>query len=100
MTRAAVSPFAPKYQSDNYIPSAPAEKPIDLTALARVVAQSAPSLRFVAIDLSAAKGATPAERAWFRVLEHRVGGVRGVVKVSEEEGRAVAAEMRAFNRYD
>ena len=94
-----MSPFAPKYQSDNYIPSAPSEKPIDLTALARVVAQSAPSLRFIAIDLSAAKGATVAERVWFRVLEQKA-GIRGVVKVGEEEGRAIAAEMRAFNRYD
>ncbi|RPD65386.1 hypothetical protein L226DRAFT_455888 [Lentinus tigrinus ALCF2SS1-7] len=100
VTRATVSPFAPKYQSDNYTPSAPSDKPMDLAALALAVAQSAPSLRFVALDLSAVKGASSAERAWFRVHEPSLEVARKVEKISEEEGRAIVAEMKAFNRYD
>ncbi|RDX41617.1 hypothetical protein OH76DRAFT_187742 [Lentinus brumalis] len=101
VTRATVSPFAPKYQEDAPVARvATPEKSVDLAVLARTVAESAPSLRFIAIDLSPAKGASSAERAWFRVHEPRVGSSRRVEKISEEEGQAIANKMRAFNRYD
>ncbi|TBU55112.1 hypothetical protein BD310DRAFT_714265 [Dichomitus squalens] len=73
---------------------------VDFDALARAIAESAPSLRFVAIDLSAAKGSSDGQRAWFRVLEARSGPSRRVVRVGEEEGRAIAERMRGFDRYD
>ena len=73
---------------------------VDLAAMARTVAESAPSLRFVAIDLSAAKGSSATERAWFRVHEVGTGSARRIEKISEQEGLAIAAKMRAFNRYD
>ncbi|KAI0701629.1 hypothetical protein C8Q76DRAFT_771755 [Earliella scabrosa] len=81
------------------VPTAP-KQTADLSALARLIAESAPSLQFVAIDLSAAKDASDAERAWFRVHEVGVGNVRKVQKISEQEGRAIVATMRGFNRYD
>ena len=58
------------------------------------------SLQFVAIDLSAARDASAAERAWFRVHEVGSGSARRVQKISEQEGLSIAAKMRAFNRYD
>ena len=81
------------------VPTSP-KQPTDLSALARLIAESAPSLQFVAIDLSAAKDASDAERAWFRVHEVGVGSARKVQKIGEQEGRAIVATMRGFNRYD
>ena len=80
------------------VKAAPAQ-PVDLAALAQAIAESAPSLRFVAIDLSSAMGAAGTERAFFKV--HETGRVtRRVEKTSAAQGEATMAEMRSFNRYD
>lgn len=74
-------------------------QPVDLDALARTVAESALSLRFVAIDLSSAAGTTGSEHAYYRV--HDTGRVtRRVAKMSIEDGKATIEKMRAFNEYD
>ena len=77
---------------------APAQ-PVDLAALAQVIAESAPTLQFVTIDLSSAPGATSSDRAWFQV--HETGRTtRRMEKTSAAEGAATVARMRAFNRFD
>ncbi|PIL27405.1 hypothetical protein GSI_10553 [Ganoderma sinense ZZ0214-1] len=82
-------------------PDAPrSDESRDLMGLVRALAASSPSLKFVAIDLSPAKGSSLAERAWFRVFEVKDSRSRHVVKISEKEGSALAEKMRAFNRYD
>ena len=74
-------------------------QPVDLATVAHSIAESAPSLRFVAIDLSPAEGATEAERAYFRV--HDTGRVtRRVERMDAALGRATVATMRGFNRFD
>lgn len=81
-------------------PTSRPNEPVDLASIARAVAESAPSLQFVAIDLSAARDASAAERAWFRVHEVGSGSARRVQKIGEQEGLSIAGKMRAFNRYD
>lgn len=71
---------------------------IDLAALARTVAEHAPSLRLVVLDLSAAPGAAAGEKAWFRAYD--VGSERRVVRLGAAEGRQAEDVMRAFNRWD
>ena len=81
------------------LPEKKPTQPVDLDALARTVAESAPSLRFVAIDLSPAAGSTGSERAYYRV--HDTGRVtRRVERVGAEDGQSTVAKMRAFNQYD
>ncbi|KAI8986831.1 hypothetical protein BD414DRAFT_415739 [Trametes punicea] len=70
----------------------------DLAALAREVAQHAPSLSFIALDLSAAPDAAEDEKAFFRVLD--LGARREVKRISEAEGLEMVRKMRAFNRWD
>ena len=77
------------------------DEPLDFPGLARAVATSSPSLKFVAIDLSpVAKGPNPEERAWFRVVYVKDSRLPHVVRITGQEGRALAEKMRAFNRYD
>ena len=64
------------------------------------MADSVPSIHFVTVDLSAAKGGNATDRACFRVHESRTGRARKLQKISEEEGLATVTKMRAFNRYD
>ncbi|KAI0659065.1 hypothetical protein C8Q70DRAFT_1045314 [Cubamyces menziesii] len=75
-------------------------EPVDLVALARTIVEHAPSLRFVALDLSSAPGgsASKSKQAWFRVYD--VGKQRKVEQVSESEGREIQRKMRSFNRWD
>ncbi|KAI9067788.1 hypothetical protein FKP32DRAFT_1609246 [Trametes sanguinea] len=78
-------------------PTAPTEA-IDLAKLARTIAEHAPSLRFVSLDLSRAAGAAEDQKAWFRM--YNAGAKREVERMSETEGREVERKMRAFNRWD
>ena len=99
----ALVPVMDAWKAPFMAPEPPRPEPptsVDLAAMARTLAESAPSLRFVAIDLSAAKGSSATERAWFRVHEVKSSPSRRVVRVGEEEGRAIAEQMRGFNRYD
>ena len=75
-------------------------EPVDLVALARTIVEHAPSLRFVALDLSSAPGgsASKSKQAWFRVYD--VGKQRKVEQVPESEGREMQRKMRSFNRWD
>ncbi|KAI0674189.1 hypothetical protein C8Q78DRAFT_966246 [Trametes maxima] len=73
-------------------------EPIDLTALARSIAERARSLRFVSLDLSAAPGATEGEKAWFCAFD--AGAERRVERVPEAEGREMLRRMRVLNRWD
>lgn len=75
-----------------------AEEPADLAALARTVAEHAPSLQFIALDMSGAPGAAKDAQAWFRA--YSAGSERKVVKVEEAEGRATMRKMLAMNRWD
>lgn len=81
-------------------PPTPPQKAVDVAALARSVADSVPSLQFVTVDLSGARGGNAADHGCFRVLESATGSARKVLKISEEEGLAAATKMRAYNRYD
>ncbi|KAL7284280.1 hypothetical protein ACG7TL_001563 [Trametes sanguinea] len=84
-------------ESPAHEPTVPAEA-VDLTKLAWTVAEHAPSLQFVSLDLSKAAGAAENEKAWFRVYD--AGARREVVRMNEVEGRDVERKMRAFNRWD
>ncbi|KAI1798330.1 hypothetical protein LXA43DRAFT_23558 [Ganoderma leucocontextum] len=97
-----VVPAANRLKPHANVPEPPSsDEPHDLAALARTFSASSPSLRFIAIDLSAvAKGSSPVECAWFRVAEVKDSRSRHVVRISEKEGKALAEKMRAFNRYD
>lgn len=75
-----------------------AEEPADLAALARTVAEHAPSLQFIALDISGAPGAAKDAQAWFRA--YSAGSERKVVKVEETEGRATMRKMLTMNRWD
>ena len=92
MNRLKPQPSIPELSKSN--------EPRDLVGLARAVAAGSPSLRFIVIDLSSAKGSTPADRAWFRVFDVKDSRSSHVVRISEVEGRMLAEKMRAFNRYD
>ncbi|KAI0646190.1 hypothetical protein C8Q79DRAFT_651616 [Trametes meyenii] len=73
-------------------------EPVDMTALARSLAERIHSLQFVALDLSAAPGATEGEKAWFRAYD--AGAERRVERVPEVEGREMSKKMRMLNRWD
>ena len=92
MNRLKPQPSIPELSKSN--------EPRNLVGLARAVAAGSPSLRFIVIDLSSAKGSTPADRAWFRVFDVKDSRSPHVVRISEVEGRVLAEKMRAFNRYD
>ena len=99
----ALVPVMDAWKAPFMAPEPPRPEPpmsVDLATMARTVAENAPSLRFVAIDLSSAKGSSHTERAWFRVHEVKSSPSRQIARVSEEEGRAIAEQMRGFNRYD
>ncbi|KAI0635040.1 hypothetical protein C8Q77DRAFT_1054954 [Trametes polyzona] len=89
----------------NYVPT-PVATPAsqddqpDLDALALMFAERAPSLQFIALDLSAAPGAAVSEgaKAWYRA--YNAGSQRRVVKLDEAEGMEMSRKMRVLNRWD
>ncbi|KAI0826969.1 hypothetical protein BC628DRAFT_186154 [Trametes gibbosa] len=78
--------------------TSPQEEGVDITAIARTLAEHAPSLRFISLDLSAAPESNKDASA--RFCAYDAGAARKVAQMDDAEGTAVLTKMFALNRWD